>query len=713
MSGIERSPPLDATVLLAERYRLERPLGAGAVATVYLAEDLKHHRQVAVKAFRPEVQAALGSERFLREIEILAGLSHPHILPLHDSGEAGHLLYYVMPYVGGGSVRDRLVRDTQLPIGVAVRIVREVADALHYAHQRGVVHRDIKPENILLEEDHAVVSDFGIALHLEAGQPDRLTGGGFALGTPAYMSPEQASADPAVDGRSDQYSLACVLYEMLAGQVPFVGATVRAVIARQIADPAPPVSTVRPELRPGLVRTLHQALAKVPADRFPDMRAFADALAAPGAAEAAPARSIAVLPFATIGARPEDAYLGDGISEEIINALLAVSGLYVASRTSTFAFRGSCPDLRRIGDALGVRTVLEGSVQVVPPRLRVTTRLVRVTDGCAVWTERFDREMRDVLRIQDEIAERVVQSLRVVLSRDERRAIRLGRTDDPQAYAAYLRGRQFFAHFRRKSLEHARKLFRQAVTLDAGYARAHAGVADCASFLYLYFGTDEQDLAEAEAASRRALELEPELAEAHASHGLAVSLRGRYEEAAGAFETAVRLNPTLFEARYFHARAAYHAGRLEEALRLFDEACQVREDYQARLLWAQCYAALGRRTEAAEAYQRARRVIEDHLELNPGDTRALMLGAAALARLGEPATAVAWGERTLAIDPDDAVVLYGVACVFSQVGDTDRALTLLERAVRTGFRKREWIEHDPDLDPLRGDARYRAIMASF
>jgi TolB-like protein/Flp pilus assembly protein TadD/tRNA A-37 threonylcarbamoyl transferase component Bud32 len=707
------SPLLDPTLLLAAGYRLERPLGAGAVATVYLAEDLKHHRQVAVKAFRPEVHAALGSERFLREIEILASLNHPHILPLHDSGEANRLLYYVMPYVGGGSVRDRLVRETQLPIGVAVRIVREVADALHYAHQRGVVHRDIKPENILLEEDHAVVSDFGIALSIDDGRHGRLTGGGFTVGTPEYMSPEQASADPAVDGRSDQYSLACVLYEMLAGQVPFAGATARAVIARQIADPAPPVSTVRPELRPGLVRTLHQALAKVPADRFPDMRAFADALAAPGAAEAAPARSIAVMPFATIGGRPEDSYLGDGIGEEIINALLAVSGLYVASRTSAFAFRGPCPDIRRIGDALGVRTVLEGSVQVAPPRLRITTRLVRVTDGCTIWTERYDRTLEDVLRIQDEIAERVVQSLRVVLSQDERRTIRLGRTDDPQAYAAYLRGRQLFSQFRRKSLEHARRLFRQAVALDADYARAHAGVADCASFLYLYFGTDERDLTEAEAASRRALELEPDLAEAHASHGLALSLRGRYDDAARAFETAVRLNPMLFEARYFHARAAFHEGRLEEALQLFDEACQVREDYQARLLWAQCYAALGRRAEAADAYQRARRVIEDHLELNPGDTRALMLGAAALARLGDTATAITWGERTLAIDPDDAVVLYGVACVFSQVGEIDRALALLERAVRVGFRKREWIEHDPDLDPLRADPRYRAIMESF
>jgi len=700
----------DANAALAPLYRLERPLGAGGMATVYLAEDLKHRRLVAVKVFPPQVRAALGSERFLREIEILASLSHPHILPLHDSGEADGLLYYVMPYVAGGSLRHRLVKETQLPIGVAVRISREVAGALHYAHQQGVVHRDIKPENILLEEGHAVVTDFGIALDLNYDQHGRITSGGFTIGTPEYMSPEQASADPAVDGRSDEYSLACVLYEMLAGHVPFVGANARAVIARQIADPAPPVSTVRPELSPGLARALHQALAKVPADRFPDVRAFAKALAAGAVAESAPARSIAVLPFATLGGKAEDAYLGDGISEEIINALLTVSGLYVASRTAAFAFREASPDLHRIGAALGVRTVLEGTVQVAGQRIRVTTRLVRVTDGHTVWSERFDRELEDVLRIQDEIAECVVRSLRVVLSRDERRAIQRGRTDDPKAYAAYLRGRQFFFRFRRKSLEHARNLFRQATTLDPAYARAYAGVADCASFLYLYFGAEDEDFAEADAASRRALDLAPDLAEAHASRGLAISLRGNYDDAAREFETAARANPKLFEARYFHARAAFQEGRLEEALQLFEEACQVREDYQARLLWAQCYAALGRDTETVEAYQRARRVIEDHLELNPGDTRALMLGGAALARLGEAATAKVWAERTLAIDPDDAVVLYGVACIYSMLGDIDRALDLLGRAVQSGFRKREWIEHDPDLNALRADPRYRAII---
>ncbi|MDH4046496.1 MAG: serine/threonine-protein kinase, partial [Gemmatimonadota bacterium] len=366
----------DVLVTLPDRYRIERPLGAGAMAAVYLAEDLKHRRWVAVKVFRPEMQEVLGA-RFLREIEVLAGLSHPHILPLYDSGDLGGMLYYVMPHVTGGSLRDLLDREPQLPITTAVRIGREVADALHYAHQQGVVHRDIKPENILLEADHAVLSDFGIALTSSGPEHERITSGGLSIGTPHYMSPEQASAEPTVDGRSDQYSLACVIYEMLAGQVPFVGPNARAIIARQIADPVPPLSTVRPELSPRFVHTIERALAKVPTDRFATMRDFADALAAPPEADTAPTRSLAVLPLTNLSGQPDHDYLCDGISEEIIHALLKVRGLHVASRTSAFAFRGQSHDIRSVGSALGVRNVLEGSLQVSGRRLRVTARLVR------------------------------------------------------------------------------------------------------------------------------------------------------------------------------------------------------------------------------------------------------------------------------------------------------------------------------------------------
>src|SRR5690242_16449432 len=288
--------PDELQLALADRYRIERELGAGGMATVYLAEDLKHHRKVAIKVLRPELTASLGAERFLREIETTANLRHPHILPLYDSGSAGGALFYVMPFVEGESLRDRLGRDRQLPIDDALRIAREVSDALSYAHARGVVHRDIKPENILLESGHAVVADFGIAKAVRAAGADSLTGTGATVGTPAYMSPEQAAGDQDLDGRSDLYALGCVLYEMLAGQPPFTGPTVES-IARQhlIAEPAP-ITNLRPAVPASVVAALQRALAKNPADRFNPVAQFADALRASEPAGAPPPPRVASSP---------------------------------------------------------------------------------------------------------------------------------------------------------------------------------------------------------------------------------------------------------------------------------------------------------------------------------------------------------------------------------------------------------------------------------
>src|SRR5467141_3972330 len=260
---------------LADRYTIERELGHGGMATVYLAQDLKHHRNVAIKVLEPEIAAALGPERFLREIEIAAGLNHPHILPLYDSGDAGASLYYVMPYLEGETLRDRLNRERQLPLEDALRITREVADALSYAHAHDVVHRDVKPENILFQAAHAVVSDFGIARAITAAVGGSLTATGIAIGTPAYMSPEQGGASARVDERSDIYSLGCVLYEMLAGEPPYTGPTAQVVMAKRLADPVPSVRRLREGVPPSIDAAVSKALAKAPADRFATAAQFA------------------------------------------------------------------------------------------------------------------------------------------------------------------------------------------------------------------------------------------------------------------------------------------------------------------------------------------------------------------------------------------------------------------------------------------------------
>ncbi|MEO5589382.1 MAG: serine/threonine-protein kinase, partial [Gemmatimonadaceae bacterium] len=358
---------------LAGRYAVQRQLGEGGMAVVYLAQDLRHERAVAVKVLRPEIAEEIGAERFLREIKMAAGLTHNHILPVFDSGEAGGLLYYVMPSMEGNSLRDRLDKERQLPLEDALRITREVASALDYAHRHHVMHRDVKPENILMHEGAALVADFGIGKALTGDAS--ITRTGISVGTPAYMSPEQASGDSAIDGRSDLYSLGCVLYEMLAGEPPFTGPNAQSIIAKRFVSPVPSVRTTR-DVPEAVDLALTRALARTPVDRYRTGAEFAEALrvllrggsgggghAAPEA-KAAPARdAVAVLPFANMSADPENEYFSDGMTEEIINALSKVPGIHVASRSSSFAFKGKKDiDVRQVGEKLNVTSVLEGSV---------------------------------------------------------------------------------------------------------------------------------------------------------------------------------------------------------------------------------------------------------------------------------------------------------------------------------------------------------------
>jgi serine/threonine protein kinase/Flp pilus assembly protein TadD len=709
---------------LTGRYRFEREVGRGGMATVYLAQDLKHRRPVAVKVLHPHLAANVGADRFLREIEIAAGLNHPHILTLIDSGSADGLLYYVMPFVEGESLRGRLAREGRLPVGEAVDLTRRVAGALAYAHARGVVHRDVKPENVMLHEGEAMVTDFGIAKALSGGT-ESLTQTGMSLGTPAYMSPEQASGEHEIDGRSDIYSLGCMLYEMLTGEPPFTGPTVQAIIVRRFTEPAPSVRALRPEVPEQVDRALLRALARAPAERFAAASQFAQALAPAAEVRTPPdgastvvtashrvARSIAVLPFADMSPAKDQDYFCEGIAEEIINALAKIDALQVASRSSAFAFKGKNQDIRQVGEQLNVATVMEGSVRKAGNRLRITAQLINVTDGYHLWSERYDRELEDVFAVQDEIAGSIVKALRVVLTDEEKRAIERPHTDNVEAYEFYLRGRQFFYQFREKGLQFARRMFTRAIEIDADYARAYAGIADCSSQLYKYWDASAANLEQAESASRRALELAPDLAEAHAARGFALTLGGSHEEANREFEAAIRLDPKLYEGYLYYANGRFAEGNLAEAAKLFEQAAAVRtEDYQAPGLAALCYAGLGRELEARAGYEKTVRAAERHIELNPDDPRAYYLGATAWCRLGQVERGLEWGDKALALDPEDAGVLYNVACLNAVAGRVEPALDQLERAAQNGFGHREWIEHDPDLESLRSHPRYQALLS--
>src|SRR3990167_8027904 len=545
-------------------YTINRELGRGGMSAVFLAQDCKHGRAVAIKVLHPELAASVGPERFLQEIQLAARLNHPHILGLHDSGSVDGMLYYVMPYVEGESLRERLDREQQMSIEEAVHHGRAIASALDYANRQGVVHRDVKPENVMLYEGEAMVMDFGIAKAMSNVGSETLTQTGMMVGTPAYVSPEQAAGDLNLDGRSDQYSLGCMMYEMLTGERPFSGATPQAVMTKRFTETPRPVRALRAAVPESIERAVSKAMATEPNSRFTSTGQFGQALTSgslstPNDTTVLPAppvsmaKSVAVLPFANRSADEETEFFSDGMAEEIINALSKIQALRVASRTSSFAFKGKNEDIGEIGKKLKVSTVLEGSVRRMGNKLRITAQLVNVADGYHLWSERYDREMEDVFAIQDDISQAIAKALRVVLSDDEKKQIKKERSVNVEAYDYYLRGIQHMHQLRRKSLEYARQMFLRAIEIDPTYARAYAGVANCYSLLYSFFDSREFNMRQADQASSKALELEPGLAESHLARGVALSLAKRYDEAKQGFEQAMRLDPNLFEAPYWYS----------------------------------------------------------------------------------------------------------------------------------------------------------------
>ncbi|HET9604629.1 MAG TPA: protein kinase [Gemmatimonadales bacterium] len=729
---------------LTSRYSLDRELGQGGMAVVYLAHDLRHDREVALKVLRPEISAEIGAERFLREIKLAAGLTHPHILPVFDSGEADGLLFYVMPSMEGRSLRERMDRERQLPLADALRITREVASALDYAHRHNVVHRDIKPENILLHEDAAMVADFGIGKAL-SGEGASLTQTGLSLGTPAYMSPEQAAGELGADGRSDLYSLGCVLYEMLAGEPPFTGISAQAIIAKRFISPIPKIRTTR-DVPEAVDSAVTRALARTPVDRFASAAEFAAALrdiqrepAAGAAAEPARAnpRAIAVLPLSNMSADPENEYFADGMTEEIINALAKVPAMQVASRTSSFAFKGKEVDVRQIGEKLGVSSVLEGSVRKVGNRIRITAQLISVENGYHLWSESYDRQLEDVFAVQDEISRAIVDALKLRLADDAAQVV--APTKNLEAYTLYLKGRFFFVKLSEPGLRKALDLFQRALLQDPGFARAYAGIADVWCNLADDWVAPDEAYPRAKAAAERALQRDPELAEAITSIGKVLCWHEwDFAAAEAQLARAVALSPNYAEAHYVHGTALPLVGRLDDAIETMAKALKLDplsvhySEWLARfLLYAHDYDG---------AIAQAHRT----LEMDEVCIRAPHYIGSAYLAMGDAETALTWYRRAQALEKAvrsyDAMIVRALAALgqreeadaimlrleeesrqqylrseilamgYAAVGDLDRAFDSLERAFQARSAGLIYLHLDPGYAPLRGDPRYADLV---
>lgn len=740
------------TGALADRYIIERELGAGGMATVYLARDVKHNRRVAVKVLKPELAAVLGSDRFLKEIEVTANLQHPRILPLYDSGTAGQaesdaaeFLFYVMPFADGESLRDRLNREHQLGISEIVELTKGIASALDYAHREGVVHRDVKPENIMLQHGEPVVADFGIALALAESGGERLTATGLSVGSPSYMSPEQVSGERAIDHRSDIYALGCVVYEMLVGEPPFTGPNPRAVMARQVTDAVPPIGTVRVDVPPHVIAAVGRALSKVPADRFGSAGELSRALAEPAPPSVGKERtvdaeeiSVVVLPFANLSTDPGNEFIADGFTEEAISDLSAIGALKVISRTSAMRLKGSDKDSATIASDLGVRYVLEGSVRKSGENLRVTARLIDAVEDVQIWTDRYTGVTTDVFDIQEQVARGIVDALSVQLTPQEDRAIGVRYVTDPHAYESYLRARSAIWDFTVESFDLARRHLENALELVGDNELLLATLGHVLVF-YPYAGAPA-DFDRAEQCAKKIFALNPDsphgvwlrgivlfqrgelrrarpdLEQAHVllpddpdvllMLGYLLSLSGQLERAEELYDRALQLDPLT---PLNHCMTGFNAildGRPEDALVPYAKFLEMDPQHPMGL-WGSGWVLLFNRriTEAAVAMERVEASV-------PGSPYASLARAHVLGARGKRDEAFdAISEELHALAATNEMFSRELTHCYALTGHVDEAIRWFENTVRIGsINYPFWAHHDWMLDTLRRDERFQRIL---
>lgn len=710
---------------------IERELGGGGMSRVFVARDHTLQRTVVVKVLHSDLAAEVSTERFRREVQLAARLQHPHIVPLISSGDVEGVPYFIMPFIDGESLRTRLDQKGELPVPDAIRIMRDTASALVHAHRHGIVHRDVKPENILLAEDFAVVTDFGIAKALTesaTGKHDPgLTTRGIAVGTPAYMAPEQAAADPAVDQRSDIYSFGVVAYEMLTGSPPFAGRSAQSLFAAHAVQEPESIDRRRPGLPPALVALVMQCLQKRPSDRPQTAAAILSALdtlpvsgntaayqqsagwalgrlplwkqkkmllvgsaallagaallygtnrwrSTGSVAASSMPNSLAVLPLVNLSGNSEDEYFSEGMTDELANALSRIPNLNVASRTSAYAFKGRRNlDLTEVGRQLNVGAVVEGSIRRAGNRLRVYAQLANVSNGFVLWSNTFERDASDVFKVQDEIASSVADALRAKLSGNVATIASDARgTQNLRAYDLYLRGRYFLNHRGGDNLRLAVSYFEAALKADDRFARAYAGLAITVALLpeYSDFSATESYRRTLDAAGR-ALALDSTLAEAYTARGLAYVHDWQRDKAATEYRKAIELDPRYPTAHQWYGEYWYQLGQVDSSL------VQIRTAAELDPLAPINASALCFVLTLAGRYDEAIAEAERGIELSPtlGLHRA-MLATAYLGK-GDNQSAVVQAEKAVSMDPGVPMRRGILAVAYGKVGRREKAVEIL------------------------------------
>ena len=732
--------------VLGERYTLTAELGRGGMAVVYRAQDTRHGRDVAVKVMLPNVADAVGSERFLREIETAARLQHPNIVPVFDSGETAGQLYFVMPLIEGESLRARIERGGRLDVDEAVRIAREVADALSYAHAQGIIHRDLKPENIMLTRGHALLADFGIA---RAGASDErtamMTRPGTVLGTPTYMSPELAVGDSNIAPASDVYALGCVLFELLTGSPPFTGDSFQSILMKRVTTDAPRVRSRRPEVSSTLDEAVARALARDLSRRFATAQAFASALsgytlgAGAGARQVNGDHSIAVMPFANVSADADNEFFSDGLTDEIITDLSGVKHLRLVSRNSSMRLKGSTKPLQEIGRDLGVRYLLTGTVRKAGTALRITAQLVDAESDTPLWAEKYSGTLDDVFDVQERVSRAIVSALQLQLSSSEDKRLASRRISDPRAFELYLHARNELRHYG-ASTERANTLLQRAVEIE-GNTPALRALRGFMEFSKVRGGTsaDRGPLAVAELEARALIDLVPDAPYGHALLGFVSYENGDLQQAARRLMRAMELDPTDVDVLFFLCITLQAAGQIEQAQELARRfhAVDPLSPFSGAMLCAGEWFA-GNIGGHLDALERSLTIDPE----NPIIHWALGYTYALMGRVADASRRAAWmrthvphlpytvqlsallhgmdGRREEALrllsavdmTPLDAHQTFHIAESYAMAGDTPRALTLVEHAVDHGmYPYKFYAEYCPFMVPLRGDAEFDRILA--